>query len=88
MSLRMSEIRNAYEELDLNACGNESPEMKGNKISDLYQNRKDRDHFCDDNSPVPYISNKQAEIFLKAKKALEENSQGSNLSFGDIEKLE
>lgn len=87
MAYRMKEIVKAYEELDLTACGNESPEMEGNSISDLYQTRKDNDHFCDDDSPVPYISNKQAEMFLKAKTALTEISKGENISFQEVENV-
>jgi len=88
MSFRFTEIRNAYDEIDLNACGNESPELKGSKISDLYTIRQNNEHFCDDESPVPYISNEQAEMFLKAKKALVEINQGKNHSFNNIERMD
>lgn len=84
MAYRMNEIVKAYEELDDTACGNESPQMKDISISDLYQTRKENVHICDDSSPVPYISNSQAEIFLRAKSALAEIGKGKNLSFQDI----
>ena len=87
MSFRLDEIRKTYSELDQEACGNESPSMVGRKISDLYTTRKNSEHFCNDSSPVPYISNTQAELFLKAKKALDEIGQGKNYSFKDIENI-
>lgn len=88
MSFRLDEIRKYYDETDLEACGNESPSLKGKRISELYAIRKTFDHFCDDSSPVPFINNKQAEMFLKAKKALYEIGQGKNYSFSEIENIE
>jgi len=87
MSYRLDEIRKTYDELDQEACGNESPSMEGRRISELYDLRKDHEHFCDDSSPVPFISNKQAEMFLKAKKALDEIGQGKNYSFDEIKNI-
>lgn len=87
MSFRLDEIRKTYNELDQEACGNESPSMVGKKISDLYSTRKNSEHFCNDSSPVPYISNAQAEMFLKAKKALDEIGQGKNYSFSEIKNI-
>lgn len=87
MSFRLDEMRKYYEETDLEACGNESAAMKGKKISDLYATRKNFDHFCDDSSPVPFITNKQAEMFLKAKKALDEIGQGKNYSFAEVKNI-
>jgi hypothetical protein len=88
MSFRLDEIRKTYNELDLEACGNESPSMVGRKISDLYSTRKNSEHFCNDSSPVPYISNAQAELFLKAKKALDEIGQGKNISYEQVENID
>lgn len=87
MSFRLDEIRKTYNELDQEACGNESPSMVGRKISDLYSTKKNSEHFCNDSSPVPYISNAQAEMFLKAKKALVEIGQGKNYSFSEIKNI-
>jgi hypothetical protein len=88
MSFRLDEIRKTYDELDQEACGNESPSMKGRRISALYESRKNHEHFCDDSSPVPFISNNQAEMFLKAKKALDEIGQGKNYSFNEIKNID
>lgn len=88
MSYRLDEIRKTYDELDQEACGNESPSMKGRRISELYDLRKDHEHFCDDSSPIPFISNKQAKMFLKAKKALDEIGQGKNYSFDEIKNVD
>jgi len=88
MSFRLDEIRKTYDELDREACGNESPSMKGRRISELYDSRKNHEHFCNDSSPVPYISNTQAEMFLKAKKALDEIGQGKNYSFNEIKNID
>lgn len=87
MGFRMKELIKSYDELDLVACGNESQDLVGKRISELYQTRSQNDHFCIDNSPVPYISNKQATLFLKAKKALDANSKGDNKSYNDIESI-
>ncbi len=88
MSFRLDEMRKYYDETDLEACGNESPSLKGERISELFEIRKNFDHFCDDSSPHPYISNKQAEMFLKAKKALDEIGQGKNYSFNEIKNID
>lgn len=88
MGFRMKELIKSYDELDLVACGNESQDLVGKRISELYQARSKNDHFCNDTSPVPYISNKQATLFLKAKKALESNSNGDNKSFKDIKSVD
>lgn len=88
MSFRLDEIRKTYNELDQEACGNESPSMVGKKISDLYSTRKNSEHFCNDSSSVPYISNEQVGMFLKAKKALNEIAQGKNYSFSEINNIE
>jgi len=88
MGYRMKDIIEASDEIDGTACGIESASMKGKKISDLYAIKKENDHFCDDNSPVPYITNGQATLFLKTRKALIENTQGKNYSFNDIDSIE
>lgn len=87
MTFRLNEMRKYYEDTDLEACGNESSVMEGKRISELYSTRRAYEHFCDDSSPHPYISKNQVEMFLKAKKALDEIAEGKNYSFSEIKKI-
>lgn len=77
-----------YEEQDSKFCSGESPVLIGKKISDLYPTRKSFEHFCFDESSVPYVSKGQATIFLKAKKAIDRILGGENLSINDIKDIE
>jgi hypothetical protein len=84
-SYRLSELMEEYERWDTEGClltsGIEA------SLSSLYQTRRGQERFCDDNAEVPYITNDQATKFLKAKKALELNLEGENISFDDIEEM-
>ena len=69
------------------ACGDETPRLKGIKMSDLYQTRKGHEYFCSDTGDDPTrITTENAIMFLKARKTAEQIVAGQNLSIHDIEK--
>lgn len=84
---KFQELQTEYEKTDKEACSSEIPPQPTKVISEIYQIRKDSEHFCDDGSISPLITPPQAETFLKAKRTIERIISGENLSNQDVSKI-
>jgi len=73
------QLKSEYEERDKTACSDVA-DAYGARISDLFPDRHDKEQFCGDNAMIPYISNVEAGIFMKAKQTITDILAGKNVT--------
>ncbi len=83
----IKDMQKRYEDMNGSNCEKQSSTKLSNKILDLYPTRKNIDHYCPDNSQVPFVTKEQATSFMKGLKALEMIKNGANISKEDVEKI-